>query len=120
MNYIRKTTAYLLSYLPTPLPIGMTEFHEWAKSIVSLLPSGFDNVTYDEKEWVLATAIIHLDATKSKVPKQYFIRLLHKGASSQVAGQIFQDIKNKQLEAKKAAELEATPPEASNVEKTQV
>ena len=124
MSYIRRLLSLIQAYIPSRLPVGLSEFHAWAESIIALLPPGFEKVPVDELKWVIATAIQHLDATKARVPKIYFLRLLHKAAASQVASQVFQDIKNKQLEEKAAREaaeaakkLEATPPEASSGQK---
>jgi len=115
----------LASYVPTPLPTGMAAFDTWADSVIELLGPGFENVPKDDKRYVLASAIQHLGATQSSVQKRHFVRLLRKAAASQVAGQIFMDIKIKQQEAAKAAELAAaqpgpqeatTIPEVANVE----
>lgn len=100
MNYIKR----ILAYFPSRLPVGLTEFHAWADSIVSMLPPGFEKVPKDELEWVLASTIQHLGMTKAYVSKQYFVQVLHKAAASQVAAQVFQDIKLAQVKAKEAAD----------------
>lgn len=96
----------LLSYLPSALPTGITEFENWADSIIELLPPGLDAVPRDDKKYVLASSIQHLGATKCRMPKNYFISVLHKAASSQVAGQVFVTIKENSDKARQAA-LEA-------------
>lgn len=110
---IKKT----LSYIPTPLPIGMTEFDTWANSILDLSGRFADD---DSLKFALASMIIHLGPQRSAVPKNYFVRSLKKGAANQVASQIFQDIKSKQqaaLEAAKAAEVTAATTEVVALEK---
>jgi|SRR5271165_1570934 len=96
----------LLSYLPSKLPVGLTEFHAWADSIIELAGKYADE---DSLKFTLATMIIHLDSKRGSVPKSLFVDSLRKAAANQVAGQIFQDIKTKQQEAQNAAKLaEAT------------
>jgi hypothetical protein len=84
------------------LPTGMTEFENWAKSIIAMtdLP---DN---DSMRFALASAIWGLKPHEGHVPLEYFAEVLIKGAASQVAGQVLQDLKAKQqaeIEAAKAA-----------------
>lgn len=112
MNRFRIFLAHVASYFPSTLPIGMTEFETWADSICLLLPKGLDSVPREDKHWVIASAIQHLPSTSKRVSKQYFIRIIHKGAASQIAAQVFmnvkeqKELKKKQLEAQQAA---ATP-----------
>lgn len=114
-----------LSYLPSPLPVGMTEFNTWADSIIDLSGQFADP---DSMKFAISSIIMHLDSTRSFVPKHYFVKCLRKVAANQVAGQVFQDIKTRQQEAALKAQAEAaaktveatTPPvEASNVPTTQ-
>ena len=95
----------LLAYFPTKLPLGMTEFETFSKSVIELLPPGLDNVPADDKKFVIASAIQRLDPTTNAKAKIYFVKLLTKAAASQVAGQVFLDIKEKQkaVEAERAA-----------------
>lgn len=92
------------SYLPSPLPVGMSEFDTWSKSIISLTgPLADDNSI----KFALCSQIMHLDPKKSSVPKQYFVKCLKKSAANQVASQVFQEIKQSQIDAQKKAEEEA-------------
>jgi hypothetical protein len=96
----------LLSLLPTKLPVGVTEFHAWADSIIQLSGKYADE---DSLKFALASMIMHLGAQRGSISKNYFVRSLRKVAANQVAGQIFQDIKTKQQEEQKAAnQAEAT------------
>lgn len=106
----------LLYLLPTRLPVGMTEFDEWAKSILTTY--GWpDN---DSFRFTLAAMVINLGQTVKRKPKAFFGAAIHSAASKQIAGEVFRELKEKQMaEAKKAAEAakaEVTPPKlvASN------
>jgi hypothetical protein len=121
MKLLRK----LFAMLPHKLPQGMAEFETWAKSIIDI----YEMPDNDSIRFALATAIMHLPATASHRPRAYFGAILIKGAASQVANQVFYDMKLKQQikaeeEAKaakeaadkQAAEATATPEVAPNVE----
>jgi len=112
----------LASYLPSPLPVGMSEFNKWSDDIISLSGKFAD---VDSMKFALASQIMHLGAQQAYVPKNYFVKSMRKAAANQVASQAFQDIKNKQQEATKAAELVAqqsvevtTPPGVVDAPKT--
>lgn len=94
----------ILSYIPTPLPVGLTEFHAWADSIIELAGEFADR---DSLKWALASNILHYKSNSiSSVPKAFFVSSLRKAAANQVASQVFTDIKEKQ--AKKQAEVTGT------------
>lgn len=93
----------ILAYLPTKLPIGMTDFHNWADSIIDLTGPIADA---NSLKWALAVAILHLGETAAYKPKMYFVHRLLKGASNQVVSQVIQDIKNAQKAAAEAASKE--------------
>ena len=99
----------LLSHLSSPLPTGIDEFETWSDSIIELLPKGLEAIPRRDKQFVLASSIQHLGQNKNRVPKQYFVSLMHKAAASQVAGQVFSNIKDaqkqEQAEALAAAKL---------------
>lgn len=98
--------AQLLSYFPRKLPVGLTEFHEWADRIIAQAGKFADDTSM---RFALASMIIHIDSKVNKMSDQYFIRCLHKSAANQVSSQVFQDIKTQQQEAQKAAQqAEAT------------
>lgn len=98
--------SLLLAYIPSRLPIGMTEFDTWAKSVLALsnLP---DN---DSTRFALASTVPHQKAEHFYVAKIKFVRLLQKSAANQIAGGVMHDLKAKQLaaiEAAKQAEVTA-------------
>lgn len=94
--------ARLLSYLPSPLPVGMTEFGEWQESILALSKVP-DN---ESTRFALAVMILHLDPHRSSKSKNYFVRCLNKSAANELANAMAMDIKSKQkarIEAEEAA-----------------
>lgn len=101
-----------LSYFPRNLPVGVTEFYTWSDRIISLSGNFADT---DSMRFALASQLIHLGAQQSCVSDQFFIRSMRKAAANQVASQVFQDIKQKQLAAQQAAaqqvEVTTPPPE---------
>lgn len=100
-----KLLAKLKSYFPSNLPIGLTEFNTWADEVIELTGQLAD---YDSMRFALASMIIHVDAKKAAVPKQYFVRTLRKSAANQVASYVFQEIKQKQAEQQKLEEQAKT------------
>lgn len=96
--------AKLLAFIPTRLPVGMTEFETWSSSIITMY--GWpDN---DSMRFALAAMIINLGATQARVSKRYFGLSLHTACSKQVAGQVFHDLKIKQQKQMQAEKLEVT------------
>lgn len=92
---------------PSPLPRGVTEFHVWADEIIDL--AGVPN--NDSTKFGLAVSITHLGPTEATKPKQHFVDILHKGAATQIAFAIMDELKTKQkaaIDAERAKQLEAT------------
>lgn len=98
----------LLSFLPTPLPVGLAQFNTWSDSILELSGNYADA---DSMKFALASMVIHAGPPKNSknqtqpgfLPKNHFVQGLRKSAANQVASQIFQDIKAKLEAAQKAA-----------------
>lgn len=105
MNFIK--TA--LSYLPSKLPVGMTEFEAFTGDIIALSGKYADE---DSLKFAISTMILHADAHHAYIPKQYFVRRLRKVAANQVASAAMTDIKYKQAEAQALALKQAE--EAAN------
>lgn len=103
----KKVFKKALAWAPTKLPIGVEEFNAWAQDILAT----YDFPDNDSTRWALGAMIMHLGQTDACKPKRFFGLALHAAAAKQVAGGVFQDIKNKQLEAQKAA-AEASKPQA--------
>lgn len=102
----------LLSYLPTQLPVGLTEFNKWADDIIELSGEFADR---DSMKYAIASNLIHLPHTASRMPKNHFVKTMRKAAANQVASAVFQEIKTKQLE-KAAAEAAKQQEQAANEE----
>lgn len=86
---------------PRPLPMGVTEFNEWADRIIAgaLIPT-------EDKETLkaaLATMLMSLGPTEDHKPDAYFIHALRKAATNEVAHAMFQEIKKKKEEEKAPA-----------------
>ena len=89
------------------LPIGVTEFHEWADNIIDAagLPA-----ERDDQKYVLASMVLHdLKPTDHKMNDGYFIAKLRKIATNQVVHQMMTDFKA--AKEQKAKEQEAAEAE---------
>lgn len=87
---------------PSPLPVGVAEFEEWAESIMNT----YSIPTYDRTSirFALATMIINSGMLETSRPKYKFVLALRAAAAKEVAGGIFHKIK---LEQKERAAAEA-------------
>ncbi len=95
-----------LSYFATPLPVGLTEFNAWADSVIELAGNYSDR---DSMAQALCNMIMHAgpkkgtDMPRGRIPKNYFVNALRKGAANQVASYYFQEIRNQKQAAIDAA-----------------
>ncbi len=110
---MRRFLKKLLNRIPTTLPQGVTEFETWADDLIDT----YDMPNNDSVRFALATSILHLKSTDAKVPKDYFGRLLIKGAASEIAGNRMQVYKQRQQDKIKAEQEAALA--TSSVEQTQ-
>lgn len=95
------------------LPVGLTEFNEFAERIISKAGKFADQ---DSLTYALAMELIHSDP-KTAFSDDYFVTRLRKVAANQVASQVINDIKAKQMaamEAAKQAEATASTEDTSN------
>ena len=99
LDKLKRFSARILSYLPTSLPVGMTEFDKWSDSVIALSPLPNNS----SSKFTVAVMIPHLDSTTARKPKAYFVRALHKAAANQIAYSIIQELKAKQAEQEKTA-----------------
>lgn len=102
------TEQALKSFIDIPeqetlLPQGRAEFDVWADDIIST----YKMPNNDSIKFALAVAITHLDPTKDRMPKEYFGRLLRKGAATQVAFAVMDELKVKQQKAASDAASQA-------------
>jgi hypothetical protein len=118
-----KLLLLMRSFFNRKLPVGVTEFHEWADRIILLSGKFADE---DSMKFALSSALIHMDSKIAAKPDQYFMALMRKAAANQVASQVFQDIKVKQAkaaadaaEAAKLAEATAQPSGQASNDQTQ-
>lgn len=90
---------------PRPLPIGRTEFEEWAERIIAgaMIPGA----TAEDQKYALGGMIMALGPTESHKPDAHFIHSLRKVACSQTAHTIMQEIYFKRHPEKKEAMLAA-------------
>jgi hypothetical protein len=94
----------LLNFIPTPLPVGMTEFDNWAADIISTygLPNN------DSIRFALATMIMHAGPVDASRSKRYFYLAVRASMAKQIAGGQFQAIKERDLAARAQKQAEAT------------
>ncbi len=113
---MKKLLNRCLSYLPTKLPVGTTEFNVWADSIIELSGQFADR---DSMLFAIASIVIHADSSRGNLSKQYVVRRLIKSAANQVASQVFQDIKIAQQKALEEAKLKQAEDTAQLAETSQ-
>jgi len=65
-----------------PLPVGVTEFHEWADRIIS---GAMLTATPESQKFALANVLLNLGPTVAYETDVYFIHVLRKHAINQVA-----------------------------------
>ncbi len=103
LQKIKKVLKVLLlqvtSNFKMTLPVGLTEFEQWAQDII-VLSKAPDN---DSVRFALASIIINLKHDQPKQSKKYCAGILIKGMATQVASSVFHEMKVKQAEAAKAA-----------------
>lgn len=83
-----------LGLFPSELPTGMAAFDAWVGELVSTYP--MPTTDADSIKFVLASIILRLGPQTAYKSKFYFYLTLKAGASKQVAGECFQQIKLKQ------------------------
>lgn len=97
----------IASYIPLPVPTGMTKFDAFVADIVSL--SG-GIASPDDIEWVVNAEMMRIGPRQSLIAKNYFVSSIKSAAAKQLAGARFQALKLKQqaaIEAAKQAEATA-------------
>jgi hypothetical protein len=84
---------------PRPLPMGLTEFHEWSDRIIggALLPCEPDKleIFIESQKFALANMLMHLGPTESHKPDAFFIHSLRKFAVNQVADAVRVELRDK-------------------------
>lgn len=100
IKQIKKTINKVTGYLPTSLPLGMTEFKSWSDSIIET----YDLPDNDSSRWALAVMISHLDPTTAVKPKIYFSLSVKKSMANQIAFAVMEGLKAKQKAEQEAAQ----------------
>jgi hypothetical protein len=95
----------LLSYVPTPVPTGMTKFDDYVADIIAL--SG-PIASPEDIEWVVDAEMMRIGPRQSRIPKNYFVSSIKSAAAKQLAGARFTALKEKQQAAIAAKQAEAT------------
>jgi hypothetical protein len=100
-----KLIKRLLARLPSPLPVGVSEFEAWAESFNDI----YDLPTQDKDSIriVLASTIINLGSITIKKPKYHFYKTIIAASAKQVAGSVFQTIQTAKFAADKVAKRNA-------------
>lgn len=88
---------------PRPLPMGMKEFDEWAERILSgaMVPS----TDKESLKAVLASMLLALGQTEDHKPDAYFIHLLRKAATNEVAAHVMRTKKEQIKQAQATAQI---------------
>jgi hypothetical protein len=87
-----------------PLPIGMTQFNEWADRIIA--GAGVDASIRSQK-WTLAEMVMHLNPTEAFKEDAHFILKLRKAAVNETCAAVMREIKEQHEAEKKLAEATA-------------
>ncbi len=104
MKQLRLAVKRVLSYFPTNLPVGLTEFNTWSRDIIDLAGPYADSESMVQ---AIANLLMHASpidkaqTARSRIPKNWFVKGLRKGAANQVAAHVFYEIQKKN-EVKKA------------------
>lgn len=105
LKLIKKSLNQLYAFIPTAVPVGMTESEAWANDIINT----YDFPNNDSVRFALNTMILHSGPTAAYVSKRHFSLCVKASMAKQIAGANFQNIKLKQKAAEEAAKLaEAT------------
>jgi hypothetical protein len=102
--------SHILAYLPTKLPIGMTEYHAWLASILELAGPIADKMSM---EWVVSNEVMVIKSGQDRVPKMFFVKRLRKFAANQLAASYVNQLKEQQKAVEEAAKAAATAKEVA-------
>lgn len=92
-NLLQSVLFFFSSFLPRRLPVGVTEFHNWANRIIKKAGQFADE---ESMKFVLATELIRLERRAKYISDRFFVNALHAAAAKQIGGAMFQEIKAKQ------------------------
>jgi len=88
-----KLARQVLGLFPTNLPVGITEFNEWADSFVETydLPTTDKDTIYH----TLAAIVINSGSQVHRRSKYFCYVTIKAGAAKQIAGAVFSEIQHK-------------------------
>ena len=101
LKSLKKALNIILSYFPTALPVGMTQYEAWLDSIVELTGPIADELSL---KWVISNEIMRLAPGRDRVPKAFFVKSLRKYAANQIAAVKVLELKQQQETLSKQAE----------------
>lgn len=90
-----------------PLPLGTSEFEDFVDRIISKLGTGLEKVPRDDIKFVLTTNITHLKPQECEARDSYFVKTIRAAAAKQVAGAVFQQVKEDQKKRQEAEQQQA-------------
>ena len=104
---LKSLIKVILSYVPTQLPVGVTAYDAWLKDITDIVGPIADEMSL---QWVISNEIMRLAPGRDKISKRYFVKSLRKYAANQIAANKVLELKKKQEEASKAAQVSTLTP----------
>ncbi len=96
-------------FFPTALPVGLTAYDKWVERLYfTYFPKGSLPPSEASQRFSVAALILHLGFREFKKPNRYFGAAIRKGAASEVASYVMNDLKQKQVEAQMAEQQAET------------
>lgn len=105
---LRRWFYILIDFRATPIPVGLTQFNEWADRLLfTYFPPGITPPAEDSFRFSLAAMVLHLDSQADKKPNRFFGKAIYKGAANEVASYVMHELKAKRdaLIAQQEAEI---------------
>ncbi len=96
---MKRILSRLLSYIPTQLPLGLTAYKAWSDEVVELIGPIANS---DDLHFCVAAEVLRVGPSANAVSKNYFVKRVRAGATKQLAGHVFSEIKERQQAAQKA------------------
>jgi hypothetical protein len=112
LKKIKRLIKQIKGFFPSQLPTGVTAFNTWADGLMETynLPTS----DRDSVHFACSTMIMRFGPTENVKSNYFFVKAIRAACAKQIAGNAFQEIKQRQKEAEKAA-AEAAAASASEV-----
>jgi hypothetical protein len=104
VSFISRLLGRIFGFFPSLTPVGLTEFNQWADSIIKTYNPPGNDVSI---RFGLSAMLMRLNPTEAYKSKRFFALCLHKGAAAQVAAYVMEQIKEEQLQRQKEEEQAA-------------